>query len=162
MVAVIHLHDDETSREEPDYRSVWNGALRLFNLLQFVPNAWWTTRTGVRRTVYPEFARAGTAPPDDGAPEGWEVAIGLAAPELRPAMEHWSELGLPVPETGFELAGSGGRVIAEAELAWPGRKAAVLLPEQQAWSGPFEEVGWTVFDGTAEHVPDAVAAALSA
>ena len=161
MAAAVHLHDDETSRENADYRPVWNGVLRLFNLLQFLPNAWWTTRVGTRRAVYPEFARAGSPPPSDGPPEGWEEAISLVAPELRPAMEHWSGLGLPVPEAGFELAGPGGRVIAEAELAWSEQKVAVLLPEQQAWAAPFEEGGWKVLDSDSEGLVDAVVASLN-
>ena len=162
MAAVVHLHDDETSREDADYRPVWNGVLRLFNLLQFLPNAWWTTRVGVQRTVYPEFARAGSPPPSDSPPEGWEEAIDLASPELRPAIEHWSRLDLPVPEAGFELAGPGGRVIAEAELGWPERKVAVLLPDQQVWATPFEEAGWNVLDGAAENLAEAIAAILVA
>ena len=159
MAAAMHLHDDETSREDPSYRPVWNGVLRLFNLLQFLPNAWWTTRVGVRRTVYPELARAGAPPPSDVPPEGWDEAIGLAAPELWPVMEHWYGLGLPVPEAGFELADAGGRVIAEAEVAWPERKVAVLLPDQQPWA-TFEEAGWMVVDGAAENLAEAIAAIL--
>ena len=86
----------------------------------------------------------------------------LVAPELRPAMEHWSELGLPVPEVGFELDGPGGRVLAEAELAWPEQKVAVLLPLQQPCKRLFEEAGWTMLDGAAEEIVGVVAAALDA
>ena len=91
-----------------------------------------------------------------------EEAINLAAPELQPAMKHWSELGLPIPEVGFELDGPGGRVIAEAELAWPGQKVAVLLPEQEPCKRQFEKAGWRVLDGAAEGIVDVVAAALDA
>ena len=162
MFAVVHLHDDETSRESPDYRPVWNGVLRLFNLLQFLPNAWWTTRLGVTRHVYPEYVRVDSAPPGDAPREEWKEALALVAPELRPAMEHWSGLDLPAPEVGFELTGPEGRVIAEAELAWSDLKVAVLLAEQRVWAALFEEAGWTVFDGTAENLTESVAAILVA
>ncbi len=61
VAAVVHLHDDPESRESADYRRTWNGVLRLFNLLQFLPGTWWTTRRGVERNLYPEFAPAPAA-----------------------------------------------------------------------------------------------------
>ena len=43
----VHLNDVET---RPDgYRQEWNGVLRLYNLLQFLPGASWTTAKGVGR-----------------------------------------------------------------------------------------------------------------
>ena len=162
MSAVVHLHDDETNRESPDYRPVWNGVIRLFNLLQFLPNAWWTTRLGVKRHVYPEYVRVDSAPPGDLPREEWKEALALVAPELRPAMKHWSGLDLPAPEVGFELTGPEGRVLAEAELAWPDWKVAVLLAEQRVWAASFEEAGWTVLDSAAENLTESVAAILVA
>jgi len=38
--------------------------------------------------------------------------------------------GRPLPEVGYELQDDQGRVCAEAELAWPTKKVAILLPEQ--------------------------------
>ena len=32
MAAIMHLRDDEASREGAGYRPTWNGVLRLFNL----------------------------------------------------------------------------------------------------------------------------------
>ena len=161
MAAIVHLHDDEASREHPRYRPLWNGVLRLYNLLQFLPGAWWTTRTGVERNLYPEYART-VQPPSISVPaDGWEEAMELAAPELRPAMAQWSALGLPVPEAGYELTGRAGRVIAEAELAWPERQVAVLLPEQREWATAFEAEGWRVIHFGSDDLAAAVAAALN-
>ena len=162
MVAIVHLHDDEPSREHPHYRPVWNGVLRLYNLLQFLPGAWWTTRIGVARDVYPEYARTDQPPPDTVHPDGWEEAMELAAPELRPAMVQWSALGLPGPEAGFELIGQAGRVIAEAELAWPERKVVVLLSEQWEWAALFADTGWRVVEEGTESFVDVVVASLNA
>ena len=47
LEVVLHL-DDVESRDE-DYRREWNGVLRLYNLLQFLPNAKWTTTKGSGR-----------------------------------------------------------------------------------------------------------------
>ena len=84
---VVHLHDDQESRQSDGYRRIWNGVLRLFTLLQFLPGAWWTTRTGVERNVYPEFpppAESPAAPRPASGPsdEDWEGATELAAPEV--------------------------------------------------------------------------------
>ena len=161
IAAVAHLHDDETSRESARYRPVWNGVLRLFNLLQFLPGAWWTTRIGVERGLYPEFAGTVEPPPISVPPDGWEEVMELAAPELRAAMDLWSGLGLPVPEAGFELTGPSRRVVAEAELAWTEQQVAVLLPEQQEWTTAFEAAGWEVVTGGSGDLSQAVVAALN-
>ena len=44
----LHLNDLETGHD--GYQREWNGVLRLYNLLQFLPNAWWTTAKGVERS----------------------------------------------------------------------------------------------------------------
>ena len=161
MAAIVHLHDDEPSREHPRYRPVWNGVLRLYNLLQFLPGAWWTTRIGVERDLYPEYERTDQPPSVSGPADGWEEAMELSAPELRPAMEQWSALGLPVPEAGFELIGPSGRVIAEAELGWPEHRVAVLLPEQREWTTAFEAEGWRVMHSGSDDISGAAAEALN-
>ena len=163
--AVVHLRDDKASRESKDYRRTWNGVLRLFNLLQFLPGAWWTTRVGVQRDVYPEFAPAPESPaapePASGVPsEDWRDAVGLAASELHALLRELSARGAPVPEVGFELIGSRGAVLAEAELGWPVEKVAVLLPDQEAHVAAFENAGWQVFTSSADDLSGAVANAL--
>ena len=160
MAAIVHLHDDEASRAHLRYRPLWNGVLRLYNLLQFLPGAWWTTRGGTERNLYPEYASTVQPSPVSVPPDGWEEAMELTVPELRPAMEQWSALGLPLPEVGYELSGPAGRVIAEAELAWPERTIAVVLAEYPDSKSPFEKAGWRVFEGDAEKLVEAVAAAL--
>ena len=162
VTAIVHLHDDAPTRGHPRYRPIWNGVLRLYNLLQFLPGAWWTTRSGVERDLYPEYASTDQPPPVSGRPDGWEEAMELAAPELRSAMEQWSALGLPVPEAGFELIDQVGRVIAEAELAWPDRRVAVLLPEQREWTALFADAGWKVVEEGTESFVDMVVASLNA
>ena len=84
MTVILHLNDAASTGHQ-DYRREWNGVLRLYNLLQFLPNSWWTTTLGVKRDLYPEFASVDTdllTP----AMEPWEQAISLAATELAPTM----------------------------------------------------------------------------
>ena len=164
---VVHLHDDKASRKSDGYRRVWNGVLRLFNLLQFLPGAWWTTRVGVERNVYPEFA---PPPIDPEAPESrsdhadgdWYDVIRLAVPEVQALLAELSSRGVPPPEVGFELAGAEGVVLAQAELAWAAHRTAVLVPDQEVHTASFEALGWRVFASAADNLAGAIEIALGA
>ncbi|MDE0177891.1 MAG: DEAD/DEAH box helicase [Bryobacterales bacterium] len=138
LTIAMHL-DDSLQSQHAEYRHEWNGVLRLYNLLQFLPNAWWTTALGVKRDVYPEFAPMEPGPGVSISTE-WTDAISLAAAELHPALYELAGQGISPPEVGFELANSTGQVIAEAELAWEARLVAVLLGDQDRIS--FDEAGW--------------------
>ena len=164
---VVHLHDDQESRQSDGYRRIWNGVLRLFTLLQFLPGAWWTTRTGVERNVYPEFpppAESPAAPqPASGlSDEDWEGATELAAPEVHDLLAELSGRNAPVPEVGFELVGAEGAVLAEAELGWPALKVAVLLANRQADVTAFETAGWRTFTTGGDDLVEALANVLAA
>ena len=145
LLVILHL-DDAASTEEWAYRREWNGVLRLYNLLQFLPNAWWTTSLGVKRDVYPEFA---PPEPEPSRPMGggWETAIALAGRELHAVMRVLADHGFPPPEVGYEYVDESGRVSAEAELAWEAPRVAVLASGQE--ERVFVEAGWRAFPADA-------------
>ena len=165
LLAIAHLRDDATNRRNPNYRSAWNGVLRLFNLLQFLPGGWWITHEGVKANRYPDFAPADEAPPQAMAATAsaeWEAAMELAAPELHEVMKQWAASGLPVPQVGYELADSTGSVLAEAELAWPKQRLAVLHEQADAGSA-FEAAGGRVCSAAdGDELAERVAANLAA
>ena len=66
----------------------------------------------------------------------------------REFLHSWAERGLPLPIVGYELQDESGRVCADAELAWPSKKVAALLPERDDNSIEFISRGWKVFDAT--------------
>ena len=106
LLAILHLRDDAASRGAANYRSAWNGVLRSFNLLQFLPGAWWITHEGVKAGSYPEFAPAGPPPAETAAQTvhgEWEAALELTVATLHDAMGIWAARGLPAPEVGYEL-----------------------------------------------------------
>ena len=140
MMIAMHLND--AAQTEQAYRREWNGGLRLYNLLQFLPNAWWTTALGVKRDVYPEFA-SGEPEPEVVVSAEWADPISLAPEGLRPTMRELATQGFPPPEVGFELMNPSGHVIAEAELAWEPSRVAVLLPHQDQKS--FVDAAWRTF-----------------
>lgn len=66
----------------------------------------------------------------------------------QPFVRSWADRKLPLPVVGFELLDGGGRVCAQAELAWPTKKVAAVLPEGADARPDFEKRGWTVVDAT--------------
>ena len=154
VFAAVRLDDRDPDPE--GYKGIWNGTLRLYNLLQFLPNAWWTTTRGVDLGGYPEFAPPREAPPDF-RPE-WKEALDEIDDGLRDMLADLSGSGVEPPEVGFELVGASGAVVAEAEVAWPDCKVAVLMADQEEHKVPFESAGWMVFGDQAP--ADAIRAAL--
>lgn len=161
LFAAIHLRDENGDRAQDGYQRAWNGVLRLFNLLQFLPNAWFTTTRAVDEDRYPRFRTGAEAPePADTDLDGqWREAFELADPCFRELLGALREAGVPVPEIGYELASAAGRVVAMAELAWPDSKMACFLEEQKDDRQRFESAGWTV--GGPETAPETVQAAVS-
>ena len=80
----------------------------------------------------------------EGMSGPWAEVLDLVAHELQAWVIELASLGLDAPFIGFELMDEKGRVIAEAEMAWPSRKVAVLLPDQEG-NSLFESAGWTCY-----------------
>ena len=156
MTVSLHL-DDAKQSSGTDYRREWNGVLRLYNLLQFLPTSWWTTTLGVTRDVYPEFA---PPEPDPGTSDlgKWAEPVSLVADLLRPAMLELANLDIAPPEVGFELVDTLGQVVAEAELAWVDARVAVLFADDDG--STFTEAGWHVVQADDPELVDRITAFL--
>ncbi len=161
MKAVVHLHDDVEGRARDNYRQVWNATLRLFNLLQFLPGAWWTTRRGIEGRLYDVLHGFAALTPASARDDAlWREAFEFVAPDLLPVLETLSGGGAPAPEVGFELCGEDGVVVAEAELAWPERRFAVVWPEHPEQAEVMAGAGWQVVSGDLDDVMRAVGEAF--
>jgi len=66
----------------------------------------------------------------------------------QPFVRSWADRKLTLPVVGFELLDGSKRVCAQAELAWPTKKVAAVLPEGADARPEFEKQGWTVVDAT--------------
>jgi len=75
--------------------------------------------------------------------------VDLCDERCRAFVRSWAERKLPIPEVGYELQDGKGRVRAQAELAWPDRKVAAVLPEGGDHRAEFQEQRWRVLDATA-------------
>ncbi len=157
MAFALHLDDRQTDAD--DYRDLWNGTLRLFNLIQFLSGSWWTTSTAVAKDAYPDFRPADT--PEEGLSDDWRAAISEADDCAHNLLRGLAALGVRPPDAvGYEMANSAGIVVAEAELAWEDRRVAVLREDQLGDTGVFEGKAWQVFDHRA--TPSVVSAAVVA
>ena len=135
LLVSLHLHDDDVT--SPEYQGEWHKFWRLSNLLQFLPGAWCTTTRGVEREHYGWIDDAAVPAPTGTGP------LSLVADQLRPLWRRLDDGGFTAPDVGFELVDDLGRVVAEAELAWPDEQIAVLLPDQDR--KPFADAGWKTF-----------------
>ncbi len=97
-------------------------------------------------TPTPPAKKAATEKPLKGHSPEVEELLAFCDPRSRAIIILCADRSLPLPEVGYgELADEKGRVCADAELAWPDRSVAVLLPERTESAAAFEAVGWKVF-----------------
>lgn len=150
-----YLDDSDEKVGENGFQNPWNSFLRLYNLAQFLPLAFFTTRKGIENDSYdaltPDLAR--TALPLSPVPESdrqWREIRELTDPRIHPLLDELSSaaasrpLPLPLPEPGYELQEESGAITAEAELAWPDQSIALLL-DTRDFKEIFENAGWQVF-----------------
>jgi DEAD/DEAH box helicase domain-containing protein len=133
----LRLEDDHESRLEPNYQLAWQRLLSSWNLLQFHPEVRVVTSSQLQDLV------SVVATPETMAPPVAATTLSsLADPSCHPVLTRCEELGLAAPVVGFELLWAL-RVVADAELAWPDKKVAVLLFDDEGTA--FEAAGWRWF-----------------
>lgn len=147
----------------------WRAFLRLATLAQFLPDAIAVDDRGLAVGAYANLLRgieaerarpeAAASPPAVGA-EAWEALAAELDPDLVAALR---AAGVPVPELddiGLDLVGTDGTVVAQAEIAWPDRRIALvgepLDPEDLARLEPWS----TMTVGEAIGDPRALGAAF--
>ena len=87
----------------------------------------------------------GLKPPETELSATWLEVLDLSATDVQGWVIALAKLGVVPPEVGYELLNAGGRVLAEAELAWPGHQAAVLLPGSETEAHAFTSQGWRIY-----------------
>jgi DEAD/DEAH box helicase domain-containing protein len=172
----IHLELDPNASEQQQQAS-WREWLRQSNLFQFLPHLLISTPGwgGSEQpavvdppTVWVAADPANAAPQGPGALENaalereraWQDLGRLAPAVLQPLLQAleaaWQGTDRPLPEQAFELEGSRGDVLAQAELAWPEQLLAVVSDPVEAEA--FTAAGWRCW--SVEDPPVATAAAL--
>jgi hypothetical protein len=93
---------------------------------------------------------ASPATEETSQPTELEELLKYCDERCREVVRFCADEGRPLPVVGYELQDKQGRVCAEAELAWPSKKVAVLLPEQDEAEAEFAAQGWKVFSTDGE------------
>ena len=145
------LHDMGDIDTTADFKQAWNGFLRLYNLLQFLPDALFVTAQGMQDHAYQalEFVLTSdmtTIPGDEACPELLAYAA-LIDTELLEALRKLvaQRVRLPDPEQmPFELCGPHGNIIGQAELAWEALQIAFVYADDTESQQAFAHAGWTV------------------
>ncbi|MEA1922146.1 MAG: DEAD/DEAH box helicase [Pseudomonadota bacterium] len=151
-----YLPDDKDTRQKDEFQPVWNGFLRLFNYLQFFPDAFFVTSEGLKHNYYDSLKLL--ADKVVAGPEEVSQADGLAADQvewneveeltdniIHNLLKSLRENNWPVPVAGYELAGEGGEIIASAELAWEELKIAFLIDDELSCLDQFEQRKWQAY-----------------
>jgi DEAD/DEAH box helicase domain-containing protein len=150
---IVGLHLATDNGQQADrFEASWNGFLRLYNLLQFVPECYPVSSEAEAFKGYDELLGTRTAPaPDEPLPAGksfdeeeWEEAREFAIEEVGPLLDYLYEETAPAPSVPYELM-RDGEIVATAELGWAQSQVAVLAPNQGGNGEAFEDKGWTVF-----------------
>jgi DEAD/DEAH box helicase domain-containing protein len=140
---IVRLDDAGPADRSSGFKRAWNGLLQLMNVIQFLPGAQFVS-TQFLADGYSVPERSG-APADFTADKRtglYQNLRELVIDETALTVLAFSfELGMPVPVPGFEICDDDGRVLGEAELAWPEQRLAALLDGDSP--DPFEEAGWT-------------------
>ncbi|MDO9528357.1 MAG: DEAD/DEAH box helicase [Syntrophales bacterium] len=145
------LYDQVENRDRKYFENVWNGYLRLYNLFQFIPYAFFVTQEGLKGHAY-DGIKIGEAPvvsDKETASDSWADICAVTGKELHTLLDTLAENGWPIPEVGYELVDNVGEIVATAELAWENKKIAFLQENELEYADAFEKAGWQVFSLTA-------------
>ncbi|MFZ2654342.1 MAG: DUF1998 domain-containing protein, partial [Victivallales bacterium] len=140
------LYDDEEQLQVPDFKSAWNGYLRLFNLYQFLPLSLFVTSQGISDDSYSfleYFIPEKGIKTETISPEYAKV---LKA-EICEFLSCLKNNGVTIPAVDaipYELLNDHNAIIAQAELAWPEKKIAVVNASDQLSASAFKKQGWQV------------------
>jgi hypothetical protein len=140
------VFDDRESGDEPGRHHAWQLWLWLFNVLQHLPGVFLATKAGLEGGDYKTLSVPAAARPAAGAAAAaeqaaWNDVVAQAMSNLSEGLLALAACGAPPPdEVGYELA-EGGDVVAEAELAWTGRKVVLLMHADG--EAPWRSRGWT-------------------
>jgi len=142
---VARLFDDpDIASNEAEFKRSWNGFLRLYNLMQFLPQAHFVTSAGLVKGSYEPLLDSATSQEDEIAGEDLVQLLQLTDPRVHDLIAAVHSEEKILPEAGYELPGDHNEVLATAELAWPEIQLAVLLDATERAVSAFSSRGWSV------------------
>ena len=141
----------EDGLPEAERLARWQQLWQCLNLLLPLRNLWVGTADMPGLAALQDCP--GLKPPLANLPAAWLEALELGAADVQGCLTALARQGLAAPAVGYELMGEQGCVLAQAELAWPGWRLAVLLPGADADAALFVAQGWRIFTADGEELP---------
>ena len=138
------LNVDNEVKIFEEFESNWNGYLRLYNLMQFLPNTIFATLNDKEVDGFVKAEIAELPKSEKKENESWEEIFELTENEIHPLLDLLVNNKCPIPQTGYELTDDNGEIIATAELAWEEMQTAVLTESDKATSKHFIDKGWEI------------------
>jgi DEAD/DEAH box helicase domain-containing protein len=144
---------DDSRDFEPDvHKAAWQGLLRAWNLLQFLPSFGFFSTRGCAAGVYEpvpwryawDVTKPKTAAPPGTVSAVLDAVLEEAVEAVHDGLRRLSESGYRLPSVAYELQDEGGEIVGEAELAWAREKIAGLLADQREFGPMFESSGWRI------------------
>ena len=134
---------DKPAVADPDRRRLWQQWWHASNLFMPVANMW---AVADKECDIAALAASPVYQASSGMTTDWEEAAACAVTEVQGLLTDLFAAGLQAPVVGYELLDGSGCVVAEAEMAWPDKRVAVLLAGADV--SVFEAHGWQVFEST--------------
>lgn len=146
--------DESAAESAEQLHSAWRRWLQLFNAMQFLPGTLMVTGSGLDGHDYEALqggcGGVGTSAAGSAGNAAllavWETTLEQTLDALRPGLRRLAEAGAAVPEVGLELADDKGRVLADAELAWPREKLVVLRDDHADLRDTWAAAQWKVVE----------------
>jgi len=130
---VINLDDNNIDFD------LWSGALRLYNMMQFLDRSLFTTIKALEKNLYDVIDfRVNTKTTIN---EQWEAIYQDVLPEAQELVKDISKLNIDIklPIVGDEITDDSKDVICEAELIWEEYKIAIVIGE------PINSDDWQIY-----------------
>lgn len=147
----LHICFDDRDIHDENFEEYLAGFWKLVNICQFMSDFSYTSRVLLKDKVSDSSMLQNQAIEIESnlqskasvVDKKWQLIIEheLLIPAVTQAL---IERGFSAPTVGYELVNEEGEIIAEAELAWPSKQVALLLPEQQHIEDIFKAIGWSV------------------
>jgi DEAD/DEAH box helicase domain-containing protein len=144
------LNDHGEASEQPGFKAVWNGFLRLYNVYQFLHRAFFVTARGNDARAYDTItlfdpSKTADVAAENTALDGWDEVKELTDVQYHGLLDDLKDNDWPVPEAGYELAADNDEIIAGAEIGWEDMKIALLTEDENEFQETFLNRGWYVF-----------------
>ncbi len=134
----LYLH--ENKQDETEHRFQWAGALRLFNLFQFLPRTYWLCSTETDPVDFPLVPS-----PVSGPRDNWDEAWRYLDEKAQPLALQLRQAGAPVPEVGWDVV-LQDTVVAQLEMAWPAVRVGILMEDlPDSLCQDLRNAGWSLF-----------------